>query len=223
MADVSRLELLGVPCSGKSYTVGSVRSSRVRVRLAEKAKRPDRLWKAMTTSVRRPALLGLFATLGAVRPCHLAGQLRAVFRFVSRYDEYLADSGIRDGIRLVDEGMVQATWGLLLQPCLDRGSPVDRAELLRVAVKFWPSRESGCAVLFLDTPREEILQRSASREVNHPFTRIQLSGNSEAEAVGIELLQRIRGLCADLGLLLEPGEAREILGEGTDAGPLERP
>lgn len=202
MADLSRLELLGVPCSGKSYAVDSARSSRVRTRLAEKAKRPDRLLKAAATTLRRPALLGLLATLGAVRPRHLGGQLRAVFRFVSRYGEYLADSRIRDGFLLVDEGVVQATWGLLLQPCLDGKLRDSEGWLDRISSRFWPSSDGGFAVLFLDTPREEILRRAASRRANHPFTKIQLEGDREAEEFGLELLRRIRDRCAALGLLL---------------------
>ncbi len=213
MADLTRIELLGLPCSGKSHLAARLAegSFRARVALAEKRKRPGRIFKVAGAALRRPDLLSVFSTLRDVRAGHLIPQFRAGLRFLSRYGEMAG--ALRDGtaVVLVDEGVVQATWGLFLLPCLDRRELVPRRRLDRFSARFWPSKEAGFAVLYLDTPREELLRRAASRAANHPFTKAQLAGDKAVESLGLRLMETVLRRASDAGLLTSEDAVRGVL------------
>lgn len=208
MAEMSHVELLGLPCSGKSYLAVRLAGSRpnATASLAEKDKRPSRFLKVLAAAAGRPSLFGLFATIREVKPRNRFAQTRAVLRFISRYGEMATAARGDYGVVVVDEGVVQATWGLFLIPSLDRKAPIPRERLEEFSQKFWPLGKPGFSVLYLDTPRDVILERAVSRSANHPFTRIQLSGRSDEEDIGLRLMGSIVEIAERHKLVIPAGK-----------------
>jgi thymidylate kinase len=215
------VELVGVPGAGKSRLTRSLAGSLaergvpvtqaqaplgpavpVAVRLARKAAAGAAT--ALSAPRTTARLAGAVLRSGQPGPADVAGRLVQVLVAA----QVTARSRRREGVSLLDEGVVQALWSVGL-----------RGDVTPVLAALDGARPSADLLVVVRVAPEVALARLAARPSQHSRTQLLAAGERLAELEhGARLLDRL----VDWWSAAVPADRRPVVVEGSDAGAADR-
>lgn len=193
--EIVRIEMLGFPCTGKSYYINKVYNDLSYLPLkANVAPSIKNIFSFLLFVVRNPKYLKLFTLLKYVPLHSIRLQLSSTIRFILRAQRLEIDTKNKTK-RIVDEGIIQATWAILLLPAINLESKEVVKNLKKIKLEFWPKCEMQINYIKIDD--REYKRRIRNRFRKHHFTEAVINDNKIIYEIGIEVMKLIKDQCVD--------------------------
>lgn len=173
----SRIEMFGYPGSGKTTTLKKVQSSHPNFK-TEKANINVNFKNGLQLGyyiLSTPTILKELFLLRKVPSDKKKEYLGTIIRFFLR--NMVLQKDLKNNKKvIVDEGMLQITWSLLLLPHIYDPTFDMNKKLEHIVTKYWPKKQ--LLIYHIHVSNKEYLRRIALRERKHPFS-IEFAQNNK--------------------------------------------
>lgn len=175
--EIERIELFGYPGSGKTTTMEwlSEKHPDFRTRTANVKPSFKSIFSLIGFIILNPGLLKLFRFLFYIPNNKIKPYFTTVIRFFLRIQFLKKNIKTQEKV-IVDEGILQITWSLLLLPFIYSTKLNIEKELESIVHDWWPDIPMKVYVIYLS--REEYIRRVYTRERKHYFSLAYIKNNT---------------------------------------------
>lgn len=176
MSNYDRIELFGYPGSGKTTALEKIAAVHpdFTPQKANISPTIGNLLKLLFFLISNPTMMQLFKWRKYAPPKYSKLYLNTIIRFMLRM--MTAENDIkRRRKNIVDEGVLQITWSLLLIPTVFEADFNLEEELERIIRYYWP--KSDILIYYIKIDQKEYIARINSRERSHFFSKEYMKEN----------------------------------------------
>lgn len=190
MENFDRIELFGYPGSGKTTSLNVIHKRHFAFNLKKSnvAFTLKNSFSLIGYIIRNPKAFSLFTWLRYVPFSRYKNYLNTIIRFLLRIQAVEKDIQSNDRY-IVDEGVLQITWSLLLLPAIYNRSFEINKKLAYLQNNWWP--DVNILVYHLKVSDEEYIQRIKSRVRMHFFSNAFLNNDERVVHIGKHLSDTI--------------------------------